>query len=112
VAVAVTVTNEGWLPTHLTQRGAEGRSGQGGRILDPVVPEPLAVLEVEGGRHEVGSGRIRFPHLAGTNPHTDAVTERSREVRWVVVRDGDAELRVRVTIQADKGGTVQVEGAG
>ncbi len=112
VAVTVTVTNDGWLPTHLTQRGAEGRVTDGGRVADPVVPEPLAVLQVEGGRHEAGNGRVRLPHLAGTNPHTDAVTERSREVRWVVVREGDAELAVRVTVRAEKGGTVEVRGAG
>ncbi len=111
VAVEVTVTNEGWLPTHLTQRGAEGRETASGRVVDPVVPEPLAVLEVEGGRVEEGNGRVRFPHLAGTNPHTDAVTERSRVVRWVVVAEGDAELAVRVTISTAKGGTVRTEGA-
>ncbi len=111
VAVEVTVTNEGWLATHLTQRGAEGRSGPDGRVLDPVVPEPLAVLEMEGGRVAEGNGRVRFPHMAGTNGITDAVTERSRVVRWEVIPEGEAPVRVRVTVSATKGGTVRVEGA-
>ena len=112
VAVEVTVTNEGWLPTHLTQRGAEGNVGSDGEVRNPVVPLPLAILEVEGGRVEEGHGRLRFPHLAGTNPHTDAVLERSREVRWIVMREGEGTdpIRVQVTIATAKGGTVRSEG--
>lgn len=108
--VEVTVTNEGYLATHLTQRGAEGRPGPGGRVLDPVVPEPLAILEVEGGEVEDGNGRQRFRHLAGTNPHTDAVGERSRTVAWIV-RAERPGARVHVTIRSGKGGTVRTEAA-
>jgi len=122
VAVEVTVTNTGWLATHLTQRGGEGNARPGGEVRDPVVPASLAVLEVEGGRPEAGNGRIRFGHLAGSNPHTDRVTERSRTLRWIVVRGVDADgaaagsasaprdLHVHITISTAKGGTVRTEG--
>jgi hypothetical protein len=111
VAVEVTVSNEGWLATHLTSRGAEGRETSDGRIVNPVVPEPLAVLEVEGGRLEAGNGRLRFPHLAGTNPHTAGIAAPEQTVRWVVVRDGDAELSAQVTVTVPTGGTVRTEGS-
>lgn len=104
--VEVTVRNAGWLPTHLTQRGAEGREGPDGMMQDPVVPEPLAILEMEGGSVEGGGARVRFGHLAGVNPHTRAVVERSRTVEWTVSASSP-DARVHVTIRSDKGGTVR-----
>lgn len=116
VEVSATVTNEGWLATHLTQRGAEGRAGPGGELEDPVIPFPLAVLEVEGGAVLSGNGRTRLPHLAGSNPHTTATSSRSHTVRWVVERDPesggtDSDLKVTVTIHSTKGGTVRRVGS-
>ncbi|CAN5805103.1 M14 family metallopeptidase [soil metagenome] len=125
VAVEVTVTNTGWLATHLTQRGAEGNLSSAGEVRNPVVPESLAILEVDGGRPESGNGRIRFGHLAGSNPHTNSVREQSRTLRWIVVRgaggDADAagapnasaprDLHVNITISTAKGGTVRTEGS-
>lgn len=103
--VAVTVTNEGYLPTHLTQRGATGREVNG-EVRDPVVRPILAVLEGEGVVVEDGSGRRTIGHLAGSNPYTDAVAERSRAVEWIVVRESpDAEIRI--TIDSAKGGVVR-----
>ncbi|TVP56831.1 MAG: hypothetical protein EA351_07330 [Gemmatimonadales bacterium] len=103
--VAVTVTNEGYLATHLTQRGAEGREVDG-EIRDPIIRPILAILEGEGIRVEDGNGRTPIGHLAGTNPHTDAVTDRSRTVEWTVVREGPG-AEMRVTVDAAKGGVVR-----
>ena len=103
--VAVTVTNEGYQATHLTQRGAEGREVDG-EIRDPIIRPILAILEGEGIRVEDGNGRTPIGHLAGTNPHTDAVTDRSRTVEWIVVREGPvAELQI--TVDAAKGGVAR-----
>lgn len=63
--VAFTVSNTGFLPTNLTERGFEGRRTGEGEIVDQVVAPPLAVLSVNGGSVEGGNGRQRIPHLPG-----------------------------------------------
>ena len=47
-----------------------------------------------------------IPHLAGSNPFLEAVTESSHTVTWVVRATG-GERAVRVTAESDKGGTVR-----
>jgi hypothetical protein len=103
--VEVEVRNEGWLATHLTQRGADGRSA-GEEVGDQIVRPILAVLEGEGIRIEGGNGRQRIGHLAGSNPHTDAVRERSRVVEWTVLRAG-SDAVFEITIDSAKGGVVR-----
>jgi hypothetical protein len=104
--IDVAITNDAFLPTHLTARGHVGRSTRDGGVADQVVPPPLVVLHVEGGRVEGGSGRTRIGHLAGTNPFLSAVSERTRTVSFIVVRDG-AAATVRVTVDAGPGGVAR-----
>ncbi len=103
--IEVEATNEGYLPTHLTQQGAEGRL-VGGQVRNPIIRPNLAILEGEGFRVIGGNGRTPFGHLAGTNPFTDAVTERSRTVAWEVEVEGNAPT-FQVTIDSAKGGVVR-----
>src|SRR5690606_3108568 len=74
--VDVTVFNTGVLPTNLTERGLVGRENPDGTVSRQVARSPLVVLEVDGGRVEEGSGRVRLPHLAGSSPYSAGVTER------------------------------------
>ncbi len=104
--VEVEVTNEGWLATHLTQQGAQGREADDGRVHDRLARPILARLEGEGWRVEGGSRRQAMGHLAGTNPHTDAVTGRSRSVSWTVVRESPGAT-FRIVVASDKGGVVR-----
>jgi hypothetical protein len=95
--IDVTVTNTGFLPTHLTARGHEGRPLRDGRLADQVVAPPLVVLELDGARVEDGTGRRRIGHMAGANPFLGTVTERSRTTSFTVVCERpDASFRVRV----------------
>ncbi len=110
--VEATVTNVGDLPTHLTQRGFEGREATDGSVTQQVVAPPTATLEVEGGRIVEGgdtptpTGRITLSHLAGTGTITDKVSARSQTVAWVV-ESTSADALVRITAEAQKGGTVR-----
>lgn len=103
VRVNVTVRNEGWLATHMTERGAIGRL-EGDRLIDPVVAPPVAELEVTGGEI-VGPKRVVVGHLAGSNPYTKAATERSRTVTFLV-RKRAAELKLTVRVEGGPGGNV------
>jgi len=104
VRVDVTVSNGGWLPTHLTERGFVGReTGDGAE--DQIVRPPVALLEVTGGTVE-GSARTRVGHLAGASTHSKAVTEKTRTVEWVVRKTG-RELRLRVVVNGGPAGTAR-----
>ena len=104
--VEATVTNTGFLPTSLTDRGAVGRARPDGRIDRQVVRSPAVTLTHPGLELVEGAARTVIPHLAGSNPFLQAVTERSRTVTWVVRATG-GERAVRVTAESDKGGTVR-----
>ena len=104
--VEATVTNTGFLPTSLTDRGAVGRERPDGRIDRQVVRSPAVTLTHPGLELVEGAARTVIPHLAGSNPFLEAVTERSRTVTWVV-RTAGGERAVRVTAESDKGGTVR-----
>lgn len=94
--VEVTIANDGFLPTHLTDRGHEGRAAGDGRLTDQVVLPPLVILEADGARVE-GNARVRAGHLAGSNPFLTSVTGRERTVSFIVHRDRpDAAVRARV----------------
>ncbi|MDE2805061.1 MAG: M14 family metallopeptidase [Gemmatimonadota bacterium] len=104
--VAVTVTNTGFLPTSLTDRGAVGRERADGTIDRQVVRAPAVTLTHPGLEIVEGRARAVIPHLAGSNPFLEAATERSHTVTWVV-RVVGGERAVRVTAESDKGGTVR-----
>ena len=104
--VEATVTNTGFLPTSLTDRGAVGRERPDGRIDRQVVRSPAVTLTHPGLELVEGAARTVIPHLAGSNPFLEAVTERARTVTWVVRATG-GERAVRVTAESDKGGTVR-----
>lgn len=105
--VEATVSNIGYLPTSLTDRGAEGALGADG-ILRHQVVRPLAViLEMEGAEVVGGQARLNLPHLAGSNPFLRSATERERRVGWRVRPTGEGQLAVRVVAISDKGGTVR-----
>jgi hypothetical protein len=106
----VTVSNEGYQPTNVTDRGAVGDVRPDGTVRAPVVRPPWARLEIEGAGELVeGLARQVVGHLAGSYPNLEAATERSRAVRWVVRPAGDPagdhEVRVRVVAASDKAGT-------
>ena len=104
--VAATVTNTGFLPTSLTDRGAVGRERPDGSIGRQVVRAPSVTLTHPGLEIVEGRRRTVIPHLAGSNPFLEAATERSHTVTWVV-RSTGGERAVRVTAESDKGGTVR-----
>jgi hypothetical protein len=103
--VRVEVRNEGYLATHLTQRGYVGRDVDG-ELRDQIVPPNLAILEGMGFRVEEGASRVSFGHLAGSNGHTDAVTDRSRTLEWIVVKE-EPDAWLRITVDSAKGGVVR-----
>ena len=104
--VEATVTNTGFLPTSLTDRGAVGRERPDGRIDRQVVRSPAVTLTHPGLELVEGSARTVIPHLAGSNPFLEAATVSSRTLTWVVRATG-GERAVRVTAESDKGGTVR-----
>jgi hypothetical protein len=104
--VEVTLSNTGYLPTSLTDRGAVGRERDDGTIDRQVVRAPALTLTAAGVEIVDGAARRSIPHLAGSNPFLQAVTESSRTVTWIV-RPTGGERAVRVTATSDKGGTVR-----
>ena len=104
--VEATVTNTGFLPTSVTDRGAVGRERPDGRIDRQVVRSPAVTLTYPGLELVEGTARAVIPHLAGSNPFLEAATESSHTVTWVVRVTG-GERAVRVTAESDKGGTVR-----
>ena len=104
--VEVTVANTGFLPTSLTDRGAEGRTRPDGTIDRQVVRAPAVTLEHPGLELVEGTARTAIPHLAGSNPFLEAAESPSRTVSWVVRAVG-GERAVRATVNSDKGGVAR-----
>ncbi len=104
--VEATVSNTGFLPTSITDRGVVGRERPDGTLDRQVVRAPAVTLRAVGVELVEGPARQRIPHLAGSNPFLQAVTETSRTVSWVV-RPTGAERAVRVSASSDKAGTVR-----
>jgi hypothetical protein len=109
--IEATVANEGYLPTHLTVRGHVGSETRDGGLEDQVVPPPVVLLELDGAELVEGQARTRIPHLAGAEPHTGVVRERSHTASWVV-RPAGANATVRVVVEAGTGGTQRSEAVG
>ena len=106
--VEATVSNAGWLPTNLTERGHMGTPTEEGGWVDQIVSPPVATLELRNAVVEEGSERTILPHLDGSNPHSKVVTEPSHTVQWVV-RASAADAAFRVVAGADKGGVARSE---
>ena len=104
--VDATVTNTGFLPTSITDRGAVGRERPDGTVDRQVVRAPAVTLTHPGLEIVDGTARRAIPHLAGSNPFLETATEVSHTVSWVV-RPTGGERAVRVTAESDKGGTVR-----
>ncbi len=104
--VEATVSNTGYLPTSITDRGVVGRERADGTLDRQVVRAPAVTLTAVGVEIVDGPARRPIAHLAGSNQYLQAVTESSRTVSWLV-RPSGAERAVRVTASADKAGTVQ-----
>ncbi|MEQ8330125.1 MAG: M14 family metallopeptidase [Longimicrobiales bacterium] len=101
--VAITLTNTGYQPTSLTDRGTVGEERADGSVSQPVVRPPWARLEGRGVEVVDGTPRRSVWHLAGSNPYLQAVTERSRTVRWVV-RSTAHDATFRIVAGSDKAG--------
>jgi len=106
--VDVELSNAGYLPTNLTDRGAVGEVHEDGETSHQVVRPPWARIEVEGARVVEGPVRQNVGHLAGGNPYLQAVTERTRSVAWVVELTGASGV-VRITAGSDKAGVVRTD---
>ena len=104
--VDVTVTNTGFLPTSVTDRGAIGRERPDGTVDRQVVRAPAVTLTHPGLEIVDGTARTVIPHLAGSNTILQAAASSSHTVSWVV-RPTGGERAVRVTAESDKGGTVR-----
>ena len=104
--VEATITNRGYLPTSITDRGAVGRERPDGTIDRRVVRAPAVTLAADGLELVEGRARTGIPHLAGSNPFLQAAREAAQTVRWVVRLAGD-DGKVQVTVQSDKGGTAR-----
>ena len=104
--IEVVVTNTGFLPTSLTDRGAVGRQRPDGTMDRQVVRSPAVTLEHPGLELVEGRARTVIPHLAGSNPFLEAAESPSRTVSWVVQTVG-GEPAVRVTVHSDKGGVAR-----
>ncbi len=104
--IEVTATNTGFLPTSITDRGAVGRERPGRMPDRQVVRPPALILSHPGLEIVEGRARTGIPHLAGSNPFLKSAAERAQTVSWIV-RSGDGESAVRVTVTSDKGGTAR-----
>ncbi|MEX0893500.1 MAG: M14 family metallopeptidase [Gemmatimonadota bacterium] len=111
VRVEATVTNDGYLPTHLTVRGHVGSESRDGGLADQVVAPPVVRLELDGAELVEGAARTIIPHLAGAEAFTGVVSERSHTVSWVV-RPAGAGATVRVVVDAGPGGVRRTEAVG
>jgi len=100
--VEITISNTGYLPTNLTERGFEGR----GR--NQIVKDVQAIIDISGGSLVEGNAKLRIGHLAGSNPFSKAVTEKSKTVSWVVRRES-TDAAIQITAASDKGGTVRTK---
>ena len=104
--VRATLTNDGFLPTSLTGRGAVGQETGSGLVRDPVVRPPALSLGLQGAELIEGSGRVQLLHLRGTGPFLTDIGTPSETVEWIVqVQEGTAY--VQVTGRSDKAGVVR-----
>jgi hypothetical protein len=104
--VRVVVTNEGFLPTSLTGRGAVGAEGPGGVLRNTVVRPPHVLLALQGAEIAEGSARIGLGHIRGTGPYLPGVGPPAEAVKWIVKPTGESAY-IQVTASSDKAGSVR-----
>ncbi|MGD2123564.1 MAG: M14 family metallopeptidase [Gemmatimonadota bacterium] len=104
--ISATVSNEGFLPTSLTGRGAVGQETSSGTVSNPVVRPPVLLLGLRAAEIMEGNGRVETVHLRGAGPFLEEVGPASETVEWTV-RAEDSPAFVRVTARSDKAGTVR-----
>lgn len=104
--IRASVTNQGFLPTSLTGRGALGREGSDGAMADPLVEPPVLSLSMDGARILEGRPRVRVGHLQGTGAFLEDVGVPFETVEWIV-QPVEANPRIRVTAASPKGGVVR-----
>lgn len=106
--VEATVTNSGFLPTSLTDRGAAGRERADGSVDRRVVHPPAVFLSYTGVELVEGTERTVIPHLAGSNPYLESSESSWAKIAWVVQASaGGGEQAVRVRVESDKGGVAK-----
>ncbi len=104
--VRATLTNDGFLPTSLTGRGAVGQETGSGLVRNPIVRPPALSLGLQGAELIEGSGRVQLGHLRGTGPFLTDIGMPSETVEWIVqAQEGTAY--VQVTGRSDKAGVVR-----
>jgi hypothetical protein len=92
--VTAVVENEGYLPTHLTQRA-----------LDARIAVPLrAMVGLEDAELIVGEARTDLGHLSGTRNGGSAGTAEARRVLDYVVRATGRRPVLRLTVRSEKAG--------
>jgi hypothetical protein len=106
--IRATVSNEGFLPTSLTGRGAVGQEMADGSLRNPVVQPPVLLLGLEGAEIVEGAGRVQLGHLQGTGPFLTDVGSASEVVEWIVQAHGPSSY-VQVTAKSDKAGVSRSE---
>jgi hypothetical protein len=104
--IRAVVTNQGFLPTSLTGRGAVGQETSTGLIQNPVVRPPVLILGLEGAVLAEGFARVQLGHLQGTGPFLREVGVPSETVEWVVRAVGSPAY-VQITGRSDKAGLVR-----
>ncbi|MFC1500545.1 M14 family metallopeptidase [Candidatus Zixiibacteriota bacterium] len=103
-SIEVTVTNTGYLPTNLTERGIE--AGVVNQVIATII---LAdVLYPEGCELVEGGHRISLGHLSGSWSVTAEDHSNSASAAWVV-RKNDSYAQIRITASSDTGGSVSSE---
>ncbi len=93
--VEVTITNTGYLPTNLTERGIEAE----------VVNQVIASIELEGCELVEGRPRINLGHLTGSDTIPMADRSNTASAVWIVQKN-DSNAQIRITASSEKGGTV------
>jgi len=104
--VRAVVTNEGFLPTSLTGRGAVGEEGPDGTLVAPIVRPPTLTLALEGAVLVEGAPRVKLGHLRGTGSFLQEIGAPSGTVTWII-RPQAGTAYVQVTAGSDKAGVVR-----
>jgi hypothetical protein len=104
--VRAVVTNQGFLPTSLTGRGAVGRERPDGSLVSPVVRPPTLSLFMKGAEISEGVARVKLGHIRGTAPFLNDLGVSSETVEWIV-RPLGGDAHIQVVASSDKGGTVR-----
>jgi murein tripeptide amidase MpaA len=94
--IQVTVTNGGFLPTNLTERGMAAE------VVKPV----YASIVLENCKLVEGDRRADLGHLAGSYPVADPERKSSADARWVV-GEASAGATFQVVVSSEKGGILR-----